>query len=187
MRSITVLLLILSGCSTVPYHPEKNPDRLLWRYGVDKPKSPYHFTTCSRPGCSEVSVIRFTRSEWQQVVDLFIPPSADAGEERQAIARAVGLMERLVGPKNGTFADEARNTLKVGYRSHQLACISESLNTTVSSSHCFGRNDCFAGIGSRIPGAGEVGIVITPPSWSRLTTVSSSRSTPGSAQTGRMQ
>jgi hypothetical protein len=96
MRSMTVLLLILCGCSTIPYHPAKNPDRLLRRYGVDKPKSPYYFTTCSRPGCSEVSVIRFTRSEWQQVADLFLPPYAHAGEERQAIAKAVGLMERLL-------------------------------------------------------------------------------------------
>ncbi|MDH3383273.1 MAG: hypothetical protein OEM42_04350 [Deltaproteobacteria bacterium] len=127
----TLMLLFAAGCSGLAYHAEKDPDRLLARYDIGAPNTYKNFTTCSRPGCSETSIIRFSRREWQQVVDLFTPPSGNAAEERRAIARAVGLMERLVGPKNDTFADEARNTLKLGYRSHQLACISESLNTTV--------------------------------------------------------
>lgn len=132
MRVVPALMmLILAGCSGLVYNPAKDPGPLLARYDVESPISPYQFIACSRPGCSGISVIRFSRSEWLQVADLFTPPPSTAGEERKIIARAIGLMERLVGPKNGTFADEARNTMKLKYRSHQLACISESLNTTV--------------------------------------------------------
>ncbi|MGB3096968.1 MAG: hypothetical protein WBB46_09605, partial [Candidatus Deferrimicrobiaceae bacterium] len=132
MRVVPALMMLfLAGCSGLVYNPAKDPDPLLARYDVESPISPYQFITCSRPGCSETSVIRFSRREWKQVVDLFTPPSENAAEERRTIGRAIGLMERTVGSKNDTFADEARNTLKLSYRSYQLACISESLNTTV--------------------------------------------------------
>ena len=132
MRAVPALvMLILAGCSGLVYNSAKDPEPLLALYDVKSPISPYQFIACSRTGCSGISDIRFSRSEWQQVVDLFTPPPSTAGEERKIIARAIGLMERLVGPKNDTFADEARNTMKSEYRSHQLDCISESLNTTV--------------------------------------------------------
>ena len=126
-----LMLLFAAGCSGLTYHAAKAPDRLLALYDIESPATFAQFTTCSRSGCSERSVIRFSRQERQQVVDLFTPPSGSAAEERRTIARAVGLMERLVGPKNDTFADEARNTRKPSYRSHQLDCISEALDTTV--------------------------------------------------------
>ncbi len=127
----TLMLLFAAGCAGLTYHAAKDPDRLLALYDIEAPTTFEQFTTCSRSGCSERSVVRFSRQEWQQVVDLFTPPSESAAGERRTIARAVGLMERLVGPKNDTFADEARNTQKSSYRSHQLDCISEALNTTV--------------------------------------------------------
>jgi hypothetical protein len=125
------MLFFAAGCSSLACNAAKDPDRLLAFYGVEAPITYKEFTTCSRTGCAETSVIRFSRREWQQVVDLFTPPSGNAAEERRTISRAIGLMERLVGPENDTFADEARNSTNLGYRSHQLDCISESLNTTV--------------------------------------------------------
>lgn len=127
----TLMLLFAAGCSGLAYHATKDPDRLLAHHDMEPPLTFDKLTTCSRAGCSATSVIRLSRREWRQVVDLFTPPSENAAEERRTMARGVGLMERLVGPKNDTFADGARNTWEHGDRSHQLDCVSESLNTTV--------------------------------------------------------
>jgi hypothetical protein len=127
----TLMLFFAAGCSGLAYHAAKDPDRLLARHDMKPPHTFDKLTTCSRSGCSETSIVRLSRREWRQVADLFTPPPGNAAEERRTMARAVGLMERLVGPKNDTFADEARNAWKYGDRSHQLDCISESLNTTV--------------------------------------------------------
>ena len=53
-------------------------------------------------------------------------------EERNRIARAIGLFETLIGPKNGTLGDLAMNPPDAPQspRGGQLDCISESTNST---------------------------------------------------------
>ena len=66
--------------------------------------------------------------EWRQVSKVFAKSARNAQKERQAIRKAVGLMEQMVGKQTVTSADKARNT-NTGERG-AMDCIDESTNTT---------------------------------------------------------
>jgi hypothetical protein len=83
---------------------------------------------CHGYGCRNISEITLSKKEWQQVEALFKPAAKTAKVERKKIAKAVGLLERLVAPKDGT-QDDVRGTFrKTG--PGQLDCVDESTNTT---------------------------------------------------------
>ena len=73
-------------------------------------------------------VVMLNPVEWLQVKQLFRDVGS-AVEERERIARAIGLLERFVGPKNGTAIDRGRNPPDVA-PDGQLDCIAESTNST---------------------------------------------------------
>ena len=57
-------------------------------------------------------------------------PAADASEERTRLAHAVALLERIVGERVGTSADIG-GTFQGAFKSGQLDCVDETVNTTV--------------------------------------------------------
>jgi len=74
--------------------------------------------------------VRLGEPEWARVQAMFTPPPADVREERARAARAVGLLEELVGPKAGTqYAAPHNEPGPPG--TAQLDCLARASNTTV--------------------------------------------------------
>ncbi|MEW6352888.1 MAG: hypothetical protein AB1469_01120 [Pseudomonadota bacterium] len=106
------------------------------RADVFKPDSvitdpaPARFSVCSEHTCSKVSVIGLEPAQWDGIRAVFMPAARNAAQERAYIARAVTLMETLVGPLTGTAHDKGRIYQGVGLQG-QMDCIDESTNTSL--------------------------------------------------------
>lgn len=96
---------------------------------IDAP-TPAAFTVCADHGCARRSRVTLPPVAWDQVRRVFAPPARDAAEERARVARAVGLIERLVGPLTDTAHDKAGDLNGFGAPGSQMDCIDESTNTT---------------------------------------------------------
>ncbi len=90
--------------------------------------SPGAFGVCYDYGCKTRQTVRLPEEQWQTVRALFAPEPANATQERRRIARAIALMETLVGTITGTAADLGGNTRGAGMPG-QMDCIDESTNT----------------------------------------------------------
>jgi len=122
-------LVALSACVG---NPQQLSSHYLDRFAAPDP-TPASFFECRGFGCAEKSHVALSRSEWQRVAAVFAPRPANAEAERQRIARAVALMQRLVGAKTGTAVHQwtHENMMirpNLGDTS-QLDCIDEAVNT----------------------------------------------------------
>ena len=89
---------------------------------------PGQFPVCSGYGCERVHTVSLTETEWQWAVSP-LAGTDDAGAERAALARVIGRLERLVGPRTGTERNLGGTFRGVG-RPGQMDCLDESTNTT---------------------------------------------------------
>jgi hypothetical protein len=120
----------LAACATV------DADNLSTTY-LDQFAAPNptlaEFPVCHGFGCSLISRGSLTNAEWRRVAAVFRPPPKDAEAERHRIARAVALMQVMVGPKTGTAAHQWTHKDMMVLQSHgdrsQLDCIDEAVNT----------------------------------------------------------
>lgn len=137
---MSLLSLLQVACSSQPYSEIAiKPIRLQqhvqqsWqqshRFFIGFP-SPQAFSVCHDLSCHSVSDLSLTDSEWRQISTLFTPVADSPRAERQQIASAVAVMEKLVGNKTGTAGDRGQNELP-GSRQGQLDCIDEATNTSV--------------------------------------------------------
>ncbi len=111
-----LLALLLAGaCAAPPTGPAPSP-------------RPGAFTVCHGHGCEERAPVSLTAAEWARVVALFRRLPHDAAAERRAVACAVGLLERLVGPRAGTDGDLGGTFPGLG-RPGQMDCVDEATNT----------------------------------------------------------
>ncbi len=124
LAAATVLLLAACGTSEPADH-----ERFLQERGAEIAGN-RTFTTCYGHGCAQKTVVRLGEPEWRQVRMLFSAPVAGASEERNRLARAVALLERLVGERVGTSGDLG-GTFGGVAKSGQLDCVDETINTTV--------------------------------------------------------
>lgn len=111
----------------IPTLAVANPDvvtRLLHQKAM-----PGHFEFCHGGGCAGVQQVSLTDAEWRQVGAYFVSEIADATMERERIAKAIAMLERLVGHKTGTSHDLGGTFEGFGLAG-QLDCIDESTNTT---------------------------------------------------------
>ncbi|HET8807970.1 MAG TPA: hypothetical protein VFM76_06300 [Methylophaga sp.] len=92
--------------------------------------SPQAFSICHSMTCHSVSDVSLSRSQWQRVRRHFEPVAQNAEAERQQIAAAIALLEKLVGNHTGTVGDQAKNHL-LSSRHGQLDCIDEATNSAV--------------------------------------------------------
>lgn len=86
------------------------------------------FEICYGGGCAGVANAAFDEAAWDPIRRLFQPPSVNAGQERERLSRAIGLMEQVVGRQTGTSEDRAGTFVDVRYK-HQLDCNDEAANT----------------------------------------------------------
>lgn len=93
-------------------------------------QTPQRFGVCSDYGCAKLTMVTLTTAEWAAVRAAFGPAPANPAAERQAIRRAIGQMERIVGPKTGTDQDQPGAALINFSRAGQMDCIDEAFNST---------------------------------------------------------
>ena len=121
--------LALSACAENTHHLTTH---YIDRFATPKPTLA-EFTVCHGFGCAERSHASLSLAEWNKVRAVFRPRARNAKAERQQVARAVALMERLVGPKTGTNVHQWTHRNKLIYPNFgdptQLDCVDESVNT----------------------------------------------------------
>jgi hypothetical protein len=104
----------------------------LDRYARPHP-TPAAFTECHGFGCTEVSTVSLSPQQWRRVAAVFHPRAATPQAERRQIARAVALMQRLVGAQTGTGVHQWTHQnlmIKPNFGdTTQLDCIDEAVNT----------------------------------------------------------
>ena len=70
-----------------------------------------HFKQCRGFGCSYLHETKFTKAEWQKIEAVFKKkPAKTPAEERNKIAEAVGLMERIIGNTACTIDNKTGST-----------------------------------------------------------------------------
>lgn len=119
---IAVLAGVPAACSHAPSR------ELVQDYGHWN-ESPRRFGVCMGYGCAEMHMTGLSDAEWAAVREIFGKPE-DAAAERAAIARAIGLIERIVGPKTGSDSDAPGAVIVNFRRQGQMDCIDEAFNTT---------------------------------------------------------
>lgn len=82
---------------------------------------------CVNFGCKRQQEVVLSQKDWQQLGQLFAKKPANAFDERERIAKAIGWLETWVGQQTGTASDKARNN--GAGEAGQLDCISESTNS----------------------------------------------------------
>ncbi len=92
--------------------------------------TPAAFTVCSDHGCARRSLVAIPSPSWEAVRRAFAPPPRDAADERTRVGRAIGLLERLVGPLTETADDRAGDLNGFAASGSQMDCVDESTNTT---------------------------------------------------------
>jgi hypothetical protein len=89
--------------------------------------APY-FVQCYDFGCKTTQELHFEPADWAEIRAIFDHGIVDSASERQAIRRAVALMEYISGELSGTHLDKGGNYS--GYDlPRQMDCIDESTNT----------------------------------------------------------
>jgi len=89
--------------------------------------SPY-FVQCYDFGCRTTREIQFDERQWDQIRALFASDMKDSAAEKQAIRRAVAMMERMSGEQSVTHLDKGGNYPGSDIPG-QMDCIDESTNT----------------------------------------------------------
>ena len=86
-----------------------------------------YFMHCYDFGCKSTLEIRYDQAQWRRIKNLF-NRSFSMEEEKQAIRKAIAMMEGYSGAISGTYRDKGGNY--PGYDIiKQLDCIDESTNT----------------------------------------------------------
>ena len=107
------LLLLLSLSSTLMMAPAN--------------ATPY-FVQCYDFGCKTKRELRFDERQWGEIKTLFASGMVDSAAEKQAIRRAVAMMERMSGEQTDTHLDQGGNYPGSDIPG-QMDCIDESTNT----------------------------------------------------------
>ncbi len=108
-----------------PAHADLND---IYRIYHTKP-SLTTFEICQGGGCVQSDILQLTEAEWDNVVQIFSPLPANSEAEREAISKAIGVLEDMVGTKIGTTADRAGTFNNSDYL-HQQDCNDEAINST---------------------------------------------------------
>jgi hypothetical protein len=91
----------------------------------------YHnIPICHGFGCNIESMISLSSVEWRSVAGWLETNAPDPSTERDHIRQAIGWMEVLVGRHGPGREDRALDLKHVAYRSGQMDCVDESINTT---------------------------------------------------------
>jgi len=125
---LAAIAVALAGCANLA-NVEVGDTDLTVVQAVDRLATPLAFTVCHGYGCWQRSAVGMTAPEWRAIQSIFDTRAADPESEREMIAEAVALFERIVGLKTGTNRDSPKapfNLADLG----QLDCVDETINTS---------------------------------------------------------
>ena len=123
-------LLLIIACLTAGACANTEDNHILYlkKRGITATTSE-NFQQCFGYGCKRITEVQLSKKEWKPVDRLFRPAPKTPEAERKAIARAIGVLEDIVGARTGTHVDQYGTFRKTGY--YQLDCVDESTNTTI--------------------------------------------------------
>lgn len=107
----------------------RSPEMYLSSYSVIEP-SDNRVVVCHGYECRIKSGVSLNGTDIARLNTIMAGASQSAARERAAIARAIGWLERRVGPEAGTSEDRDYRDLASGGFPGQLDCIDEAANTT---------------------------------------------------------
>jgi hypothetical protein len=124
---IVAIAAMLGGCAT---NFANSTTALGWIEEKGNPRPSLEmFAVCHDYGCASRTEVQLAPAEWQEIRDVFQPPPADAGEERERIKLAVARLELMTGRRAGTHGDKG-GTLNAISLPGQMDCVDEAVTTT---------------------------------------------------------
>jgi hypothetical protein len=105
MLRILFLLMLTTPCVAAPY-----------------------FVQCYDFRCKSTQELYFSAAHWREIRAIFANGVVDSFTEKQAIRRAIAVMERISGELSGTYLDKGGNYPGSDI-AMQMDCIDESTNT----------------------------------------------------------
>jgi len=121
--------VLLGACT----HPRTGPVTQHYAdFSVEAPKGSNTVYVCHAYGCRMQTRFRFTDADIAAIKTLMdkTRKGDNPGEERRAVAYAVGWMERRTGDVIGTSADRPGMDFKASGDPTQQDCVDEATNTT---------------------------------------------------------
>jgi hypothetical protein len=88
-----------------------------------------NFPHCEGYGCPTYKNVILNKYDWKKIEKAYGKPAKTPEEERQKIAKTVGMFEQIVGKLTKTDGDKRGTFIKMGQG--QLDCVDESTNTTI--------------------------------------------------------
>ncbi|MCF6216047.1 MAG: hypothetical protein L3J58_07725 [Emcibacter sp.] len=88
------------------------------------------FGVCKGYGCRYYLRTGISEQEWQKITRVFEKPAENAVQERALIKKAIGLFERIIGPKTDTAHDDAGAQIINFSTRDQMDCIDEAYNSS---------------------------------------------------------
>lgn len=128
IAAVLAATLIAAACTHKPFADQAMH---FSTFRVPQPKgSTVH--VCHAYGCRTQTKVRFGEAELAKISKIMKKTAKDksAGEERRAVAYAIGWMERHVGNKIGTKSDRAGMDFIASGDPTQQDCVDEATNTT---------------------------------------------------------
>ncbi|AGH97372.1 hypothetical protein [Micavibrio aeruginosavorus] len=125
---LTVSCLGLAACAGVDVNEPRPYAGYFEQKKLTSP-APKSFDVCRGYGCVSRDRVSLSPAQWTKATAPLRQTITNAPAERAAIAKSIGLMERIVGKKTGTAVDVAGTYDTLG--PHQLDCVDESTNATV--------------------------------------------------------
>lgn len=119
------LPLLLCACADQLY---PNTDSYMQAKHLAQP-SMQSFPHCQNYDCAVVKNVKLSQRDWSSIEKAFGPKARSAQQEREKIAKTIGVFEQVVGPITGTQNDREGTFLQTG--DGQLDCVDESTNTMV--------------------------------------------------------
>lgn len=120
-------LLFLAACASPPVDERRGYEDFLSSRDLKLPR-PESFQHCRGYGCVIRDDVTLSKKEWASVRRVFNDVNS-AAAERVATGNAIGLLERIVGPKTQTDGDLGGTFRETG--AAQMDCVDESTNTTI--------------------------------------------------------
>ena len=88
-----------------------------------------YFVHCYDFRCKSNQEVHYNQEQWQSIRQIFKSEQLNSDQEKQAIRKAVALMENYSGQITGTSRDEGGNYSPGSDIIKQMDCIDESTNT----------------------------------------------------------
>ncbi len=126
MMMLTVMCGFTAGCSKGRIDP---PDAYIKSHNITR-LAYNNFQLCYAHGCSKKVDVQLSDQEWKIIKEMFSANAQTGTAERETIAKAVQLLERMTGDKTGTNTDRGGSFPGL-FKVNQMDCINETVNTNI--------------------------------------------------------